>query len=153
MMMNDICMCPSHIDGQVLFGVEQFQCAEILFQPSLLAGTNIAAEWCARNTGLHHLCDEILSSCDTDLHRDQYRNMIIYGGTARLTGIGERLFDEVSALAYSTPERIAVSRANSIHPVAFASLDAQYSSWVGGSIVASLSTFQKQVITRAVTAI
>jgi actin, other eukaryote len=74
--------------------------------------------------------DSILK-CDIDIRKDLYGNVVLSGGTTMLPGIAERLQKELTALAPST------SRVRIVAPP-----ERKYSVWIGGSILASLSTFQ-----------
>jgi actin, other eukaryote len=69
--------------------------------------------------------------CDIDIRKDLYGNVVLSGGTTMLPGIAERLQKELIALAPST------SRVRIVAPP-----ERKYSVWIGGSILASLSTFQ-----------
>ena len=68
--------------------------------------------------------------CNIDVRKDLYANIILSGGNTMFTGIGDRLSKEVKKLA---PSNIKVK--------VIASPERKFSSWIGGSILASLSTF------------
>ncbi|TPX71766.1 hypothetical protein SpCBS45565_g00832 [Spizellomyces sp. 'palustris'] len=111
-------------DGTPLkLGPERFRAPEILFAPDL-----IGQEF----PGVHQLCVDAIQKADMDLRKHLYSNMVLSGGTTLCRGFGDRLLGEVKRLAlkdvkikiYAPPER-------------------KYSTWIGGSILASLSTFKK----------
>lgn len=115
-------------DGQKLkIGPERFRAPEILFDPEL-----IGLEW----PGLHQLVIESISRTDMDLRKALYGNIVLSGGSTMVKGFGDRLLHEVQRLAvkdtrikiYAPPERL-------------------YSTWIGGSILAGLSTFRKMYVT------
>jgi actin-related protein len=114
-------------DGNVItIGNERFRCPEVLFQPSFID---------KEASGIHDTLFQTITKCDADVRRDLFANIILSGGTTMFTGIAERLTKEIVALAPSTfvikvvapPER-------------------KYSAWTGGSILASLPTFQQMWI-------
>merc|ERR1712238_607374 len=69
--------------------------------------------------------------CDVDIRKDLYANVVLSGGTTMFPGISERMGKEITALA---PPSIKVK--------IVAPPERKYSVWIGGSILASLSTFQ-----------
>merc|ERR1712243_130769 len=116
-------------DGQVItIGNERFRCPEALFQPSFLG-----MEAC----GIHETTYNSLMKCDVDIRKDLYANTVMSGGTTMYPGIADRMQKEITALAPST------TKIKIIAPP-----ERKYSVWIGGSILASLSTFQTMWITK-----
>ena len=76
--------------------------------------------------------------CDVDIRKDLYNNIVMSGGTTMYPGIPERLNKEVTQLAPSTMKIKVV-----------APPERKYSVWIGGSILASLSTFQQMWISKS----
>jgi centractin len=82
--------------------------------------------------GIHQVIVDCISRADLDLRKSLYSNIVLSGGSTLCKGFGERLLSEIKRLAlkdikikiYAPPER-------------------KYSTWIGGSILASLSTFKK----------
>ena len=70
--------------------------------------------------------------CDDDIRKDLYVNTVLSELAAMLPGITDRMLNEMSNLA---PPAMKV---NSIAPS-----ERKYSVWIGGSILASHSDFQK----------
>ncbi|ESO84253.1 hypothetical protein LOTGIDRAFT_229705 [Lottia gigantea] len=101
---------------------------EILFQPELYG---------REEKGLHKLVYETLMDCDIDMRRDFYCNIIISGGTTMLPGFTERLQKELQKLIPSRMICKVVSNPERKHSV-----------WIGGSLLASLSTFSEKWITK-----
>jgi len=66
-----------------------------------------------------------------------YANIVLSGGTTMYPGIDERMSKEITALAPATMKIKIV-----------APPERKYSVWIGGSILASLSTFQQMWITK-----
>ncbi|RZR89594.1 hypothetical protein BHM03_00017347 [Ensete ventricosum] len=113
-------------DGQVItIGAERFRCPEVLFQPSLI-GMEAA--------GIHETTYNSIMKCDVDIRKDLYGNIVLSGGTTMFTGIGDRMSKEITALAPSSMKIKVV-----------APPERKYSVWIGGSILASLSTFQQVI--------
>merc|ERR1712228_43463 len=116
-------------DGQVItIGNERFRCPEALFQPSFLG-----MEAC----GIHETTYNSTMKCDVDIRKDLYANTVMSGGTTMYPGIADRMQKEITALAPST-----------IKIKIIAPPERKYSVWIGGSILASLSTFQQMWITK-----
>jgi actin len=75
--------------------------------------------------------------CDIDIRKDLYSNVVMSGGTTMYPGIADRMHDEISKLA---PQTMKVK--------IIAPPERKYSVWIGGSILASLSTFQQMWISK-----
>jgi actin-related protein len=117
-------------DGNVIvIGSERFRCPEVLFQPSLIG---------KEASGIHDCTFQTIMKCDVDIRRDLYANIVMSGGTTMFPGIAERMTKELTALAPSTMKIKVV-----------APPERKYSVWIGGSILASLSTFQQMWISKA----
>jgi len=117
-------------DGQVItIGSERFRCPEILFRPA-----HIGME----APGVHETTYSSIMKCDVDIRKDLYGNIVLSGGSTMFPGMADRMNKEITALAPSSM-RIKV----------VAPPERKYSVWIGGSILASLSTFQQMWVTRA----
>ncbi|KAK3089342.1 hypothetical protein FSP39_002861 [Pinctada imbricata] len=116
-------------DGQVItVGDECFRCPECLFQPSLLGYDS---------PGVHQILYNSIMNCDIDTRKHLFRNIVIEGGSTLFPGFSDRLQKEVRALLPKTMEVKVASPP-----------ERKYSVWIGGSILASLSSFQQWWITR-----
>ncbi|OXB63233.1 hypothetical protein ASZ78_006522 [Callipepla squamata] len=116
-------------DGQVItIGNERFRCPETLFQPSFIG---------MESAGIHETTYNSIMKCDIDIRKDLYANNVLSGGTTMYPGIGDRMQKEITALAPST------MKIKMIAPP-----ERKYSVWIGGSILASLSTFQQMWISK-----
>ncbi|KAK4387390.1 actin [Sesamum angolense] len=116
-------------DGQVItIGAERFRCPEVLFQPSLI-GMEAA--------GIHETTYNSIMKCDVDIRKDLYGNIVLSGGSTMFPGIADRMSKEITALAPSSMKIKVV-----------APPERKYSVWIGGSILASLSTFQQMWISK-----
>jgi actin beta/gamma 1 len=116
-------------DGQVItIGNERFRAPEALFQPSLVGN---------EAPGIHETTFNSIKICDVDIRKDLYGNVVLSGGTTMYNGLHERMQKELAALAPST-----------VKPKVIAPPERKYSVWIGGSILASLSTFQQMWISK-----
>ncbi|XP_065277342.1 actin-like protein 8 isoform X2 [Emys orbicularis] len=116
-------------DGQVItIGNERFRCPEALFQPSFLG---------MESCGIHESTFNSVMKCDIDIRKDLYANTVLSGGSTMYGGIADRMQKEIAALAPST------MKIKIIAPV-----ERKFSVWIGGSILASLSTFQQMWISK-----
>jgi actin beta/gamma 1 len=116
-------------DGNVItIGNERFRCPEVLFQPSFIG---------KEASGVHDTMFQTIMKCDVDIRKDLYANIVLSGGTTMFSKIAERLTKEITALAPSTMKIKVV-----------APPERKYSVWIGGSILASLSTFQQMWISK-----
>jgi actin-related protein len=75
--------------------------------------------------------------CDVEVRRDLLQNVILAGGSTLFEGMGERIWQELHQLAPST-HKIKI----------LAPPERKFSVWLGGSILASLSTFQTMWINK-----
>ncbi|EMD36924.1 actin-2-like protein [Gelatoporia subvermispora B] len=110
-------------DGQVItIGNERFRAPEALFQPAMVG---------LEGSGVHETTYNSIYKCDLDIRRDLYGNIVLSGGSTMFPGIADRMQREITALAPATMKVKIV-----------APPERKYSVWIGGSILASLSTFQ-----------
>nr|CAB3478939.1 unnamed protein product [Digitaria exilis] len=117
-------------DGQVItIGAERFRCPEVLFQPSFIG---------MEASGIHEATYNSIMKCDVDIRKDLYGNVVLSGGSTMFPGIADRMSKEIAALAPSSMKVKVV-----------APPERKYSVWIGGSILASLSTFQQMWISKA----
>jgi actin-related protein len=117
-------------DGQVItIGNERFRCPEPLFEPFLVG----LHKW----SGICGICDCSIMKCDVEMREDLYANIVLSGGSTMFPGFADRMQKEITSLAPPT------MKINVIAPP-----ERKYSAWIGGSILASLSTFQQMSISK-----
>ncbi|XP_009607363.1 actin-100-like isoform X2 [Nicotiana tomentosiformis] len=117
-------------DRQVInIGAARFRCPEVLFQPSLIE---------MEATGIHEKIYNSIMRCDIDIRKDLFSNIVLSGGSTMFPGVAQRISKEITSLAPSSTKIEVV-----------APPERKYSAWIGGSILASLSTFKKMWITKA----
>jgi actin beta/gamma 1 len=116
-------------DGQVItIGNERFRCPEVLFQPAFIG---------MEQAGVHETTYNSIMKCDVDIRKDLYGNVVLSGGSSMFPGISDRLQKEITQLAPPT------MKVKIIAPP-----ERKYSVWIGGSILASLSTFANMWISK-----
>ena len=116
-------------DGQVfVVGEERFRCPEALFNPLLLQ---------RESDGIHEFLYGAIQECDVDVRSDLLGNIVLSGGSTLLPGFGERLCKEIDSLIPSNAHAEVVSLP-----------ERKYMVWTGGSMLASLSTFQQMWLTK-----
>eukprot|EP01105_Mastigella_eilhardi_P024231 TRINITY_DN6288_c2_g1_i3.p1 TRINITY_DN6288_c2_g1~~TRINITY_DN6288_c2_g1_i3.p1 ORF type:complete len:287 (+),score=70.19 TRINITY_DN6288_c2_g1_i3:343-1203(+) len=117
-------------DGSTIeLGPERYQAPELLFTPHVVGEEQL---------GVPDLVAHSIGRCDIDLRNTLYSNVLLTGGSTLFPGFGQRLLNEVKVRApkdtfikiIAPPERI-------------------YSTWAGGSLLASLSNFKKMWVSRA----
>jgi len=88
---------------------------------------------------VQRICMEAISTCDLDLRQDLVRSLVVAGGTSMLPGLAPRLRSELSVLL---PSELAKQ--------VDICVDSQrrYAAWIGGSMFASLSTFDQVAISK-----
>merc|ERR1712106_189388 len=116
-------------DGQVItIGNERFRCPEVLFNPPMIGMESV---------GIHESLCNCVKSCDIDIRKDLFSNIILSGGTTMYAGIADRVQKEVTDASAPTLKIKVI-----------APPERKYSIWIGGSIVTSLSTFQSMWVTK-----
>ncbi|KAE9420770.1 hypothetical protein Angca_003978 [Angiostrongylus cantonensis] len=120
---NDKYMYPLPDGSRLEIGASRFRAPEVLFRPEL-----IGEEW----PGIAHLVNDAIRKCDMDVRKTLYGSIILSGGSTLFQGFGDRLLSEMRRLSpQDTKVRITAPQ------------ERLYSTWIGGSILASLDTFRK----------
>ena len=114
--------------GVITIGSERFRCTEPIFNPSLLGMSCV---------GLQDLVYGAVMKSDIDLRNYLLKNILLSGGNTMFPGLKERVTKEVSCLV-NTGVDVKVT----------APPERRLSSWIGGSILASLSDFYKICISK-----
>ncbi len=87
--------------------------------------------------GIHETTFNSIMKCDIDIRKDLYANTVLSGGSTMYPGIADRMQKELTHLAPNTMKIKII-----------APPERKYSVWIGGSILASLSTFQQLWISK-----
>ena len=118
-------------DGQVItIGNERFRCPEVLFDPAMVG---------SRKVGIHAMAYNSILKCDGEFRNDLFGNIVLSGGSTMFPGMVDRMYKELTALAPFFTEKIKI----------VAPPQRKYSVWIGGFILASLSTFQTMWISKS----
>ena len=120
-------------DGKVItVANERFYCPEALFQPSLLEMKSLGMA----SQGIHEICYNSIMKCKFGMHKHLYANVMLCGGNTKFQRLGDRVQKEISALAPPTMHTKVLSQWDDC------------STWLGGAILASLSTFKEMWFTK-----
>ncbi|KAI4128999.1 MAG: hypothetical protein LQ338_002466 [Usnochroma carphineum] len=121
-----------------LFGVERYRAAESLFDVKMaLSDTKNPAPSPSQTLPL--MIQHSLSQVDVDIRPHLLANIVVVGGSSLIYGINERLKQELEAL-YPGP-RVRIFAPGNV-------VERKFSSWIGGSILASLGTFHQMWISK-----
>jgi len=116
-------------DGtQIALGAERFRAPEILFHPNM-----VGLEY----PGIHELLASSINRADLDLRMTLFSHIVLSGGSTMFQGFGDRLLNEVRKLA---PKDIKIRIS--------APPERKLTTWIGGSILASLATFKKMWVSK-----
>ena len=116
-------------DGHVItIGNERFRCPEALFKPAFLG---------MEAKGIAETTYNSIMKCDVDIRKDLFVNIILSGGTTMYPGIADRMQKDLTDLAPPTMKVKII-----------ASPERKYSVWLGGSILAALSSFHQMWISK-----
>ena len=105
---------------------ERFQCAEALFQPTLVG---------KETKGIHQVTQRSLNKFPGEMREHMCANVVLSGGTSMLPGFQQRFEKELKAL-FPGDMKIEV----------VAPEERKYATFIGGSILSSLSSFADQWI-------
>lgn len=88
---------------------------------------------------IQKVCMEAINTCDLDFRQDLVRSLVVAGGTSMLPGLAPRLRLELGELL---PNELFRQVDIIVDP------QRKHAAWIGGSMFASLSTFEQVAITR-----
>ncbi|GAV84426.1 Actin domain-containing protein [Cephalotus follicularis] len=138
---SNIPMTPYELpDGQTIeIGADRFKTPDILFNPSLvqtIPGMENFAEITPSLRGLPQMVLDSINKCDVDIRRELFSSILLAGGTASMQQLKERLEKD---LLEESPQaaRVKVLASGNATERRFSSV------WIGGSILASLGSFQQ----------
>ncbi|KAI4347161.1 hypothetical protein L6164_007999 [Bauhinia variegata] len=126
-------------DGQTIeIGADRFKIPDILFNPSLaqtIPGMENFAEIAPTARGLPQMVIESINKCDVDIRRELFSSILLAGGTASMQQLKERIEKD---LLEESPQAARVKVLASGNAT-----ERRFSVWIGGSILASLGSFQQ----------
>jgi actin-like protein 6A len=109
-------------------GGERFAVPELLFDPTPLGET--------RHKPLLRAITDVVAAVDVDIRRDLYASVLVTGGVTQTDGFTRRLEADLASTVADSMFKVRVVAS------AFGN-ERRFSSWVGGSVLASLGTFQQ----------
>lgn len=116
------------------YGNERFRITETLFDPTYIKGV------ASTMLGMSHVVSTSIGLCDVDLRPSLYSGVILTGGNSLLTGFIDRLNRDLSS---RTPPNMRFKLISST-----GATERRFGSWIGGSILASLGSFQQMWISK-----
>lgn len=127
-------------DGnEVQIGSDRFKVPEVLFNPALVStfpdAQTISNMGVLPLQSITSLVMESIAKVDVDVRKELYNGIIIAGGSSMLPNVRERLEREVLEQAPGQA-RVKVIASQNI-------MERKYGVWIGGSILASLGSFQQ----------
>lgn len=128
-------------DGRVVqLGAQRFKSPELLFKPDLYDAGAVAVDGSSEKVrGMHELVYSAIQMADADLRRELWGSICLAGGTTMMPGFRERLERDLSNIA---PSKVRITASTF-------SVERKFSAWIGGSILASLGTFQQMWVSKA----
>ena len=108
---------------------ESFRAPEILFRPQLI-GMDI--------NGIHSCIFDSILNCDVDIRRELTNSILLTGGTTMFEGFKDRIWNEIKSLAPLNYEVKVIAPG-----------ERKYDTWIGCTILASLTTFQDMWIKKS----
>ncbi|KAF9112566.1 actin [Mortierella sp. AM989] len=115
-------------DGNIInLSTERFFAPEVFFQPSFIG---------LESAPIHNTIHNSIYKCDLDIRGELCGNVVLCGGTTMLPGFADRMQRELTCLSRSMKVKVIAppNRKDSV--------------WIGGSILASLSTFRGMCISK-----
>jgi actin-related protein len=113
-------------DGNIIHLYDEiFQVPEVLFNPSLIGN----------EFSIQEMILNCIKSKDVELHDDFYKNILLTGGGTMFEGLSERLERELKSCQSNDIKVIAPP-------------ERKFSSWIGASILSTMSTFESEFINK-----
>ena len=133
------------------YGLERYKGPEVVFNPAEFDfGRHIAGGEGAphpppstsidSSSGLGKLMRESIDACDVDVRSHLWMNIVIVGGTTLIKGFKERIENEL---------QLHVPAGTRFKVVSMTSHERLFGPWIGGSIYASLGSFQQMWVSKA----
>lgn len=132
-------------DGQTIeVAADRFRIPDLMFNPSLIQtipGMDKFAADSASFKGVPQMVIESINKCDVDIRRELFSSILLAGGTAAMQQMKERLEKELMEEAPQAARVKVLASGNTI--------ERRFSVWIGGSILASLGSFQQMWFSKA----
>jgi len=122
------------------FVAERFQITEGLFDPTYLRGIQ------SPTLSVSSVVSTSINMCDIDVRSALYGSIVVTGGNTLVPGFVERLTHDLNA-KYPANAKLKIYSAPSSSSSSY-SAERRFGSWIGGSILASLGSFQQMWISK-----
>ncbi|SAM04424.1 hypothetical protein [Absidia glauca] len=131
------------------FGVNRYRLPELLYQPkeflnvpnhtsegldTVIPRLGLTQQQINESLGMHQMVYQSISNCDIDLRPLLFNNIVVTGGNTLFPGFNERLNYELPMMAPGSKIKLHAAGNQT---------ERKCSSWLGGSILASLGTFHQ----------
>ena len=130
---------------------ERCHIPELLFNPTLLRSSpppgipdpsELQAMVPENVMGLPDLVAETIRGCDTDMRRELWGSIVVSGGCSLIPGLNERLHGRLNELVPQMSMKVKILAPSTPS-------ERRFSVWIGGSILASLGSFQQLWMSKA----
>lgn len=129
--------------SKVTVSKERFQASELMFNPKFTLDSSMTEkETRKRNISqepevdsIQEVVKKVLFNCNPDIRKELAYNILLVGGNALLPGCPDRLSYELGEILPNMLKARIISHARPIQR--------QFATWIGGSVLASLGTFQQ----------
>lgn len=115
--------------------MDRFRIPELLFNPKLGSTSQLPGGL----VGIPQLIKNAVDACDIDVKPVLLSNIILTGGSSAFLNMADRLNNELYSLFPTSKIRIYAASSTA---------ERRFGSWIGGSIVSSLGTFQQSWISK-----
>ena len=116
-------------ESVVRLSSERHSIPEAIFSPTDKLGLE--------QPGLHNCCFKSIMKTNTEIRPEMFKNIVLAGGNTLFENFKQRLQHEIFQLA---PTKTAIEVVEN--------KERMYSSWIGGSIIGNMDTFQYLCISR-----
>ena len=128
-------------------GKERYQVADLLVQHPDRKAERAAAQ--AGGGGLAALAMKSIGALDPELHKEQVRNIVVIGGLACLSGLPERLEQELMRAAQTSPVPSIAYQAHRLALLVGTAHDRSNGVWNGASMLGSMATHSEMWMSKA----
>ena len=134
-------------DGTVVdMGLERFQMCELLFDPSSIEEDSqelsLIGVQGGSTDGIARLVSNSVLRCDTEVQANLLQNIVVSGGGSSTEGMPERIKLEVENLVHASAPGLRIKT------MALGAPERALTTFLGGSILASLGSFHEMWISR-----
>jgi len=118
--------------GSIDIGGDRLKIPEVMFNPTLSTTEEFQKE-----NSIQNLIFQSVNYVDSEIRRELYQNVVVTGGNTLFPGLIERIQKEVPQMY-----KVKLIASNS-------TAERKFGAWIGGSILASLGSFQQMWMSKA----